>query len=77
MEANKKAKELVIKYYSILSGYNIEYLNSFFSSITKDKRFDDAKQCAIIAVDEILKTFIEIDPKLKFWQQVKTEITNL
>lgn len=41
--------------------------------------FDTAKQCAIIAVDEIIKetdTLIASERKL-YWQQVKTEIENL
>ena len=98
MEANKKAKELVIKYYSILSGCDIEYLNSFFSSIAKDMRFKDVKKCAIIAVDEVLKSEpLEISTAdwddcnqdsrewyerkkfnaIRYWHEVKNEITNL
>ena len=36
-----------------------------------------AKQCALICVDKILKTFIDIDPKLKYWKEVKEEINKL
>lgn len=36
-----------------------------------------AKQCAIIAVDEILKAHLfDLDEK-EYWQQVRTEIENL
>ena len=39
--------------------------------------FDTSKQCALIAVDEILSAHLfDLDEK-EFWQQVKTEIENL
>lgn len=54
---------------------------------TKDYvEIEDAKQCAIIAVDEILKTFPNINGiavyedhivDIEYWQQVKEEIENL
>ena len=37
----------------------------------------NCKQCCLIAVDEIIKTFIDIDPKLIYWQEVKQEIEKL
>jgi hypothetical protein len=37
----------------------------------------DVKECALIAVDEIINTFIDIDPKKVYWQEVKQEIENL
>ena len=39
----------------------------------EEMRFD-AKRCALICVDEILETYTELDPKLKYWQEVKQEI---
>jgi hypothetical protein len=45
--------------------------------------FDIAKQCALIAVDEILDaspmyyTGFEYESNLEYWQQVKTEIKKL
>jgi len=38
---------------------------------------DNAKQCALICVDEILETYIDLDPKLNYWQEVKKEISRL
>jgi long-subunit acyl-CoA synthetase (AMP-forming) len=45
----------------------------------------DAKQCALIAVDEIISDYSNIrpmfifkkPPRLKFWQEVKQEIEKL
>ena len=67
----EKAKELVSK---MVDTYNV----------TSDFCYDStAKQCAIIAVDEIIKetdtyydTIIASERKL-YWRQVKTEIENL
>jgi phosphoribosylanthranilate isomerase len=40
--------------------------------------FEDAKQCALIAVDEILDIVqYNGDDEYAYWQQVKTEINNL
>jgi hypothetical protein len=37
-----------------------------------------AKECALIAVDEIIKTFDCTTPQsIDYWQEVKTEIQNL
>ena len=64
MTPKEKAKELVDKYYHLFS---VELEN------TIDLR--EAKQCALIAVDEILEECrLEKD---WYWQEVKQEIENL
>jgi hypothetical protein len=70
MEAKEKAEELFNKYKPICAGYNGGQSNKYFS-----------KQCALIAVDEIINNvLVGIDlPSTwgNYWQQVKTEINNL
>jgi len=62
MTAKEKSKELVDKYDETLT-----YLESKAN----------AKQCALIAVEEILSAHLfDLDEK-EYWQQVKTEIENL
>lgn len=74
-EAKNKAKELVWKYLPILEGW------------TDKSKTELAKQCAIIAVEEIINNspslpilgdggylYEDIDLSIKFWQQVKEEI---
>jgi hypothetical protein len=66
MEAKEKAKELFDKY----SFVEIQNYTSMF----------EVKQCALIAVDEILNNdgFTQFDIYLtEYWQQVKQEIINL
>lgn len=63
MTAAEKARELVEKFYYYV------YIPNYTS-------MHEVKQCALIAVDEILSgtgllTYIE------YWQEVKTEIENL
>ena len=69
MKAKEKAKELVYKYFNL----------------TDHMQFDEAKECALIAVDEILKSGIEIDyyfdksigyylSYLEYYAEVKQEI---
>ena len=66
MTPKEKAKELVDKY----SFVEIQNYTSMF----------EVKQCALIAVDEILNNdgFTQFDIYLtEYWQQVKQEIINL
>lgn len=63
MTSKEKAKELVLKYLRIDNNTS-EWFNTHI-----------AKQCALIAIDEILEvTGGHIN---QFYQQVKTEIINL
>ena len=64
MEAKSKAKELVDKMMEAQS-----YTQEIY----------DAKQCALIAVDEVLNNMniIREENNYNYWQQVKSEITKL
>ena len=75
MTPKEKAKELVDKYYHLFS---VELEN------TIDYR--ESKQCALIAVDEILNLDFNIkcdatercvNPVMNYWQEVKQEIEKL
>ena len=86
MSAKDKAKELVDKYYNILP------LDKYV--ITKDEDLSweyndwkEAKKCALVAVDEIIKsepTFNSsifqgsflISDNTEYWEEVKQEIIN-
>jgi hypothetical protein len=72
MTAQEKAKELVDRYWIYLRA----------GLMYDDEAKEDAKQCALIAVDEHFKgmslTFGCInDRSFKFWQEVKKEIEKL
>jgi predicted proteasome-type protease len=80
MSAKEKANELVDRFGS---GYPI-----ICKMNSRNMYMSEAKQCALIAVDEILKSnpiipleyMLEseaLDAAAEFWQQVKTEIENL
>jgi len=61
--AEQKAKEIVIK----------------MQFQKRALMFEDAKQCALIAVDEILnnKSIIKTNWDINYWNEVKTEIEKL
>lgn len=69
MSAKEKAKELVDKYYPLASSY-------------VDDRHKVAKECALIAVDEIIKEIksiefnhdIDIQGVVDYYDEVKKEI---
>ena len=68
--AKEKAEELVLKYLRIDNNTK-EWFNTHI-----------AKQCALIAVDEILQSHYELLSGVKtsiyeYWQDVKQEICNL
>ena len=67
MTAKEKAKELVERY--------LKKIIELAYAETKSKEL--AKQCALICVDEILETYIDLDPKLKYLKEVKKEISRL
>ena len=72
MTPKEKANELVDKYRNTIM--------SFLSDNMKDM---NAKKCALIVVDEIIKEYgtyykVEVDGKyVSYWQEVKQEIENL
>jgi hypothetical protein len=73
MTPKKKAKELVDNYYIICQEYTEELQCSI-----------QAKQCALIAVDEIIKSQkccnecqMEGSIEMAYWQEVKQEIKKL
>jgi hypothetical protein len=64
MTPKEKAKELFDKY-----AYNINFDSTY------DDCIGQSKQCALIAVDEILKA---VEGKYdEYWQEVKQQILNL
>ena len=81
MTAKEKARDLVdkmdVKYYYKLGGKN---RNS--KGLPISMHFEQQKQCALIAVDEIIKALRKGLPEeimlgKGYWQEVKREIKNL
>ena len=62
MTPKEKAKELISKF-------------TFLSYPESDAKFYNPKQCALIAVDEILQHCYEV--MKPFWEEVKQEIEKL
>lgn len=79
MNAKEKAKELVDKFYP-----HAMVNSSGFLVSNEDTVIKSAKQCAIICVDEIIKsnphryaTDTWVILNIDYWKEVKTEIQNL
>jgi len=80
MDAKQKARELVAKYLDINSEHIIDKdgLWDKFSLLSTD----EAKQCALICVDEIIDSHYKVFKGAKasvndYWQDVKREINKL
>lgn len=82
MTSTEKAKSLVDKfYYSLPNNGSFTGINSVVS------RYQEAKQCALIAVDEIIDTLTDVmwinnehtdfARKTIYWQEVQQEIEKL
>ena len=67
MTPKEKANSIVFK----MLKYSTEQCTDLSTGNCSKYKFDNAKKCALIAVDEILEI-----PRvgLKYWQQVKQEI---
>jgi hypothetical protein len=68
MTPKEKSEELFAKYVFLTI------------SDMSDENFNQTKQCALVAVDEVLNEenhFIQTDAHLLYWNQVKQEIENL
>ena len=78
MKAKEKAEELIEKFYKQLTK---DFEKNYYAQIIANKMwYNDAKQCALIAVDEILNFTIsnccEYQNR-KYWEEVKKEIEKL
>jgi hypothetical protein len=74
MTPNEKANELVEKFYMPLP-LKIEVITKVKRIPFEYNDWEVAKQCALIAVDEILEV-IHTNMEDKYWQEVKQEIEN-
>ena len=84
MTAKEKANELVDKFYQTTP--NEYFVNEPIGIKGRYKSWEQAKQCALIAVDEILNGYefdsLDIEHKrimdnINFWDEVKQEIERL
>ncbi len=78
MTAKERALRLLAEYYYILSGIDLRKQNvwmNFWNS--NDNYCVSAKQCALIAVDEIIDTIFTHKNSYDYWQSVKEEINKL
>jgi hypothetical protein len=69
MKAKEKAEELFIKYRPIIAGK--QFATSF---VLMSEAKELTKQCALIAVDEIIH---EVYDDIEWWKEVKHEIEKL
>ena len=83
MTSKEKAIELVSTHYSLISGMELSYISKLIEFPSGDSHYETAKQCALIAVDEIIKVFNTYESlyiseiEIPFWQEVKSEIDKL
>lgn len=81
MTPKAKAKELVNKYKPFVYCYSGSGM--LINQEDEGVILNNAKQCALIAVNEILNddwyipSFDEMTERKKYWEQVKNEINNL
>ena len=79
MTSKEKAKQLVDKFYQTTP--NESWINQPIGLKEEYKAWKQSKQCALIAVDELIKEQTmwqngEVNPVL-YWQEVKQEINQI
>lgn len=72
MTPKEKAKELIEMFIFFASNEGTTEDGFIYSD---EMQMFNAKQCALIAVDEILEECLQL--KVEYWEQVKQEIENL
>jgi hypothetical protein len=92
MTPKEKAIELIKKFIAKSNSWNMDYVMKTEIKVLKKDCFNiqwfTPKDCAIVAVDEIIEQWEYIDtyiadlggklnPNLKYWQEVKKEIEKL
>jgi len=70
MTPKEKAEELVSKY---ITNQNSWYLENLVDGL----RIAHAKQCAILAVNEILNWDVKHNGNIEYYEEVKHEIENI
>jgi hypothetical protein len=77
MTPKEKAEELFDKYYRLFNNFpNYQYVIENLNTI-QDEKLYTAKQCALIAVNEILQQILWDKGAVKYWNEVKQEIEKL
>ena len=78
MTPQEKAKELVDKFYQYANEEFDDKLNEYPGQVLSERRKirkESSKQCALIAVDEILNVIDNFE--MIYWEEVKQEIEKL
>jgi hypothetical protein len=75
MTAKEKADELIKKFSPLVTTWDCYH----DTPANPDSILQDAKKCALIAVDELIEHCSQVEPFLgvDYWQDVKTEIEKL
>ena len=76
MTPKEKALELVYKYENLVTSWDCYY----DTEILTENRLPDMKQCALIAVDEIIDALDYLfgtTKEVTYWREVKQEIEKL
>ena len=73
MTPKEKAKYIVDRMY-----YTISNNGSYMGENSIPHKWEEAKKCELIAVDEIIKVLnSDINPLVNYWYEVKQEIEKL
>jgi len=76
MTPKQKAQELIDKY--LKASFNCKDCDMPYCDMKcTSLNIREAKQCALIAVDEILSVVWYVPVDTEYWQEVKQEIENL
>jgi len=75
MTPKEKAVELVDKFYQTTP--NEAWINEPLGIAEEYKAWNQSKQCALIAVDELIENLYLEGVKPDYWQEVKQEIEKL
>lgn len=77
MTAKEKAKDLVKKHYSLLTGMEITFISKLILSQSGDSNYETAKQCAKLAIEEIINLDDFSAEGRTYWMEVSIALGRL
>jgi hypothetical protein len=85
MIPQEKARELINKYYSLITGVELSYISKLIYLPNGDSNYETTKQCALFCIDEMIRIAPwggDIDNEIEdgskeYYIKVKQEIEKL
>lgn len=77
MTAKEKAKDLVNRHYSLITGMEVSFISKLIVLPSGDSNYETAKQCAKLSIEEIINLDDFSAEGRTYWMEVNIEVGRL